>query len=176
MSGSPLAPWQNFYVIVGSAGGALIAIQFVVITLIAATRRRASAETIHAFGTPTVVHLSMALLVSALMCAPWASLGLASGALAITALAGLGYGAVVIRRTRRQTGYRPVFEDWLWYAILPLAAYVALAVAALFLPGAERAAEFAVAASTLALLFIGIHNAWDAVTHMVAGGDPSTGE
>ena len=31
----PLLAWQNFYVIVGSSGGALIGIQFVVMALIA---------------------------------------------------------------------------------------------------------------------------------------------
>jgi hypothetical protein len=32
---TPLAGWENFYVIVGSSAGALIGLQFVVITLIA---------------------------------------------------------------------------------------------------------------------------------------------
>ena len=35
---SLLAAWQNFYVIVGSSAGALIGLQFVVITLIADSR------------------------------------------------------------------------------------------------------------------------------------------
>lgn len=168
-SASPLAAWQNFYVIVGSAGGALIAVQFVVITLIAATRRRTSAETIDAFGTPTVVNLSWTVLVSALMSAPWPSFGPASAALAISGVAGVGYSAVVVRRARRQTGYKPVVEDWLWYAVLPLAAYASLAAAGILLPFATRPASVMAGAATLALLFIGIHNAWDSVTHMVAG-------
>ena len=53
-----LAGWENFYVIVGSAGAALIGIQFVVITLIADMRPRPPADSIGAFGTPTVVHLA----------------------------------------------------------------------------------------------------------------------
>ena len=32
---SPIAAWESFYVIVGSSAGALIGLQFVVITLIA---------------------------------------------------------------------------------------------------------------------------------------------
>jgi len=32
---NPLGTWQNFYVIVGSSAGALIGLQFVVMTLIA---------------------------------------------------------------------------------------------------------------------------------------------
>lgn len=34
-SANALAAWESFYVIVGSSGGALIGLQFVVITLIA---------------------------------------------------------------------------------------------------------------------------------------------
>jgi hypothetical protein len=46
--------------------------------------------------------------------------------------------------------------------------YVALAVAALFLDGSTRAAMFGIAAATLGLLFIGLHNAWDSVTYIVS--------
>jgi hypothetical protein len=41
--------WENFYVIVGSSGAALIGMQFVVIALIANRRALASPEAIHAF-------------------------------------------------------------------------------------------------------------------------------
>jgi len=59
--------WANFDVIVGSSGGALIGLQFVVITLIAGRRQRTQTGAVSAFGTPTVVHLTSALLVSAIM-------------------------------------------------------------------------------------------------------------
>ena len=52
-----LAPWQSFYVIVGSSAAALIGVQFVVMALIANRRTRATAEAIRAFATPNVVHL-----------------------------------------------------------------------------------------------------------------------
>ncbi|HEU5250224.1 MAG TPA: hypothetical protein VFW15_09565, partial [Thermoanaerobaculia bacterium] len=65
-----LSAWESFYVIVGSSAAALIGLQFVVITLIAGMRRRPTPDTIRAFGTPTVVHLAGALLVSAIMSAP----------------------------------------------------------------------------------------------------------
>src|SRR5690242_7025114 len=114
-----LTKWQNFYVIVGPAGAALIGVQFVVVTLIANRSTRPTAESVHAFATPTVVHLGVVLLVSALMTAPWPSFFPASIVLATCGLGGLGYVAVVVRRARRQTRYRPVWEDWLWYAMVP---------------------------------------------------------
>ncbi len=162
-----LSAWENFYVIVGSSGGALIGLQFVVVTIIAALRTRATADTINAFGTPTVVHLTSALLVSAIMSAPWPSLFPASVALAICGLVGLTYGAIAIRRARRQTDYRPVWEDWLWYALLPCGVYATLAVGAVFLRTAPQVAAFVIGGAALGLLLIGIHNAWDTVTHIV---------
>ena len=165
-----LAPWGNFYVIVGSSAAALIGIQFVVIALIANLRHLASADSIRAFGTPTVVHLGVALVVSALMSAPWHSLSRASLALATCGLGGLGYAGLAILRARRQTAYKPVWEDWIWYAALPCGAYAALTVAALLLRATTQAAGFVIGAAALGLLLIGIHNAWDSVTHVVVAG------
>ena len=66
---------------------------------------------------------------------------------------------------RVQTVYRPVFEDWLFHILIPLAAYATLAVSAFVAYTHARPALFLVAAATLLLLFVGIHNAWDAVTY-----------
>ncbi|HYJ48245.1 MAG TPA: hypothetical protein VEV81_16650, partial [Pyrinomonadaceae bacterium] len=74
---------------------------------------------------------------------------------------------IVARRMRRQTAYKPVFEDWLFYALLPFAAYAGLAGSAFTARAYTRTALFLVGASALLLLFTGIHNAWDTVTHLV---------
>ena len=173
---TPLSAWQNFYVIIGSAGASLIGLQFVAIALVGNFRRNPTAETISAFATPSVLHLGGALLVSAVMTAPWLSISAPSVAVTTCGLAGLGYCAIVSRRARRQTGYKPVLEDWLWHAILPGASYGAIALAALFLRTITRPALFAIGAGALGLLFVGIHNAWDTVTYVVVNGshDDST--
>jgi len=72
----------------------------------------------------------------------------------------------VLRRVRRQTDYQPVMEDWLFHTILPLVSYTAILVAAFVLPGDPAPALFVIAAATVLLLFIGIHNAWDNVTYI----------
>jgi hypothetical protein len=164
------AAWVGFYEIVGSCGAALIGVQFVVIALLASRRTLAVADAIHAFSTPTVVHLSAALLVAAIMSAPWPSLMPASAALTLTGVGGLLYGVIVIRRARRQTIYVPVWQDWLWYALAPCALYAALALAGLLLRTMTQLAPFAVAGVALGLLLLGIHNAWDTVTHLVVQG------
>ena len=110
---NPLAAWENFYIIVGSSAGALTGLQFVVIALIAESRARPTPPEIAAFGTPTILHFCAALLVSCLVSAPWPSLALAGLGLAPCGVAGVVYAVVVVRRARRQEGYRPVLEDWL---------------------------------------------------------------
>ncbi|MBI1752625.1 MAG: hypothetical protein HY014_03185 [Acidobacteria bacterium] len=119
-----LAPWQNFYLILASSASALIGIQFVVITLIANRRRPASAESISAFATPTVVQLASALVLSALMSIPWEAVWAVTAALSLCGALGTVYCLGVIRRARRQTYYMPERVDWIWYALLPLAAYL----------------------------------------------------
>ena len=171
----PLSVWQSFYVLVGSSGAALVGIQFVVIALIVNTRKRTNIESVSAFGTPTVVHFGSALTVSAIMSAPWPSLFAASVALALCGIGGLGYAAIIFRRARRQTDYKPVWEDWLWYAILPCGTYAALASAALLLGTTTEVALFVIGGAALSLLLIGIRNSWDTVTHIVVTGPQSDG-
>src|SRR6185295_5650489 len=95
---SALSAWESFYVIVGSSGGALIGLQFVVMALIADTGKRASTASINAFGTPTVLQFVSALVLSAIMSAPWPSSIALSLALGICSLVGLGYAAVAVVR------------------------------------------------------------------------------
>ena len=167
---SPLAAWETFYVIVGSSGAALTGLQFVVIALIAESRTRANARQIDAFGTPTIVHFCAVLLLSAVLSAPWQGLSRVSLALGALGLTGVIYGAIVFLRARNQTGYRPVFEDWLWHAALPLSAYALLLISAILLRSYSHSALFGMGATALLLLFIGIHNAWDTVTFIAVGG------
>jgi hypothetical protein len=164
---SLLTTWENFYVIIGSAAAALTGLMFVVITLIAGARMRRSSGSVAAFGTPTVVHFCAALLVAAILSAPWQALWNAGLLLGLSGLGGVTYVVIVLRRARRQTEYQPVLEDWLWHTVFPLVSYTALVVAAIVLPGNPAPALFVIAAVTVLLLFIGIHNAWDTVTYVV---------
>jgi hypothetical protein len=164
---SELSEWDSFYVIVGSAAGALVGLQFVVMTLIAERPPGRSPETGSAFATPTVMHFSSVLLLSAVLRAPWASIGPVATLWGLVGLTGTLYSVIVARRVRRQTIYRPVLEDWSFHVLLPLAAYAMLALCALAAPFHARGTLFGVGAACLLLLFSGIHNAWDTVTYYV---------
>ncbi len=166
-----LSGWENFYVIVGSSAGALIGLQFVVMTLIADIPTRHNAEQVaqagNAFATPTIIHFSAVLLLSGIMAAPWQSITPVATTWAIMGLAGLVYCGITTRRMRLQQAYKPEFEDWLFHSLLPFVAYAMLAACSLLTTMHVRGALFATAATAMLLLFIGIHNAWDAVTYHV---------
>ena len=163
-----LSGWVNFYVIVGSSAGALIGLQFVVMTLIASKPvARGEAQAGEAFSTPSVVHFAVVLLLAAVGCAPWGAVGVVAVLWGLVGLGGVVYAIVVARRMRAQTAYHPVFEDWLFHVLLPLAAYATLVGAAVAAHSHVRSALFVVGDAALLLLFVGIHNAWDTVTHLV---------
>jgi hypothetical protein len=162
-----LSEWGNFYVIVGSSAGALIGLQFVVMTLVASVPSRAADElAVGAFATPTIVHLSTVLLLAAAAAAPWHTNAVAA-VWGVIGGAGIVYKLIVMRRMRRQSVYRPETYDLIYYLVLPLLAYAALFVTALIAAEHTRAALFSVATEVLVLLFVGIHNAWDSVTYHV---------
>ncbi len=165
-----LAGWHDFYLVTGTAAAALTALQFVTQTMIASTAYRVMdrddpAAGIDAFGSPTVVHFTLALILSAVMCVPWGGYTGLHATLLVLGVGALAYSAVVLRRARRQRSYAPVAEDWVWHVVLPAIAYAGVLVAGLLF-GSAAAPLFVVAAATVLLLCIGIHNSWDTVTFL----------
>ncbi len=171
-----LDTWENFYIIVGSSAGALIGLQFVVLTLIAERPPLRAADAGAAFATPTIVHFGAVLSLSAIVCAPWRGIGTIAALWGFLGICGVVYEVIVARRMRRQTVYRPELEDWLFHVGLPLTAYAILALSSLVASSHTHEALFGIGAVSLLLLFSGIHNAWDAVSYhvLVNKGDADT--
>lgn len=167
------AKWANFYVIVGSAAGALIGLQFVVLTLVGDRPFHGMAEAGAAFGSPTIVHFSVTLFLSALLNAPWRTISIPLVTWGMVGFVGVVYVVVITRRMLRQPAYKPQFEDWLFYSALPMVAYAVLAASS-FVPNRFdfSIALFMVGGSALLLLFVGIHNAWDSVSYHVFVASP----
>lgn len=160
--------WDNFYVIVGSSAGALIGLQFVVITLVSERPHGPDLQQAGAtFGTPTIVHFCMTLALSALFSAPWRTLAGLTLVWGLLGLTGIVYEVIVIRRMLTQVTYKPQFEDWLFHAGLPLVAYAVLGISAWRARSDLNESLWAAAVAALLLLFIGIHNAWDSVTYHI---------
>jgi hypothetical protein len=172
---SALARWANFYVIVGSSAGALTGLQFVVVALIAQAGRTTTKREIRAFGTPTVIHFCAALVISVVMNIPWLAVSHLAASLAVLAIIGLIYSLTVIVHARKST-YQPDAEDWLWYAGLPVLAYVMLGVAAILVWKLAVWSLFLIAALSVLFLFMGIRNSWDTVTYVALKHTQRSGE
>src|SRR2546429_9774829 len=91
MDASPLAGWENFYVIIGSWAGGLTGLTFVVIALIRDAARVQPAG-LHAFVTPTIVHFGAALALAANLSMPHQSVPTLSAGVGVVGPGGLSYG------------------------------------------------------------------------------------
>jgi len=168
-----LSQWESFYVIVGSSAGGLTGLMFVVVALVKESSLPRSPDTINAFGTPNVIHFVAVLFLAAVLSAPWTRLKDPAHVGGATALAGIVYLLVVLRRMLRQTGYKPVLEDWVWHQVLPMIGYAMLFVGAAGMSHEQQWALFLIGAAALLLLFVGIHNAWDTVAYVVGNPEGS---
>ena len=152
--------------IAGSSAGGLTGLTFVVIAL-AADARRVDPIGLHAFVTPIIVHFGTVLALAAFMCVPHQTLLSICLGLGAAGSAGLIYVCTVTSNIRFNLGsYLPVREDWIWNVILPGIAYGGLLTMALSIWLLPDFTLYAVAAISMLLLFIGIHNAWDIAVWM----------
>ena len=176
METSPLAGWDNFYVIIGSSAGGLTGLTFVVIALVRDVMRGVNPTGLGAFVTPTIVHFCGVLTLAAFMSVPHQRIVTLSAGLAVAGVAGLLYGKSIAGHMSAHAGsgqYLPVREDWVFNVILPTIAYALLLVMAVLIWYYPAEALWGVAVATLGLLLIGIRNAWDIAVFMAmtrAGG------
>lgn len=163
----PLLEWGIFYTIIGSVTGALIGLQFVVVTLVANKPNQYLEQAIAAFGTPTIVHFSAVLSLSALLSIPWHVSFFVAVFFAIIALSGMFYMWFVWRRVKEQTVFKLVREDWICHVLLPGLAYIILLLSAFLFPFFMHEILFSISGISLLLLFLGIHNAWDGIVTLL---------
>jgi hypothetical protein len=122
-------------------------LQFVVVALVSERPPLRAADAGAAFGTPNIVHFGAVLLLSAFLLAPWGTITILGALWGLMGVSGVVYAVIVARRMRRQDVYRPVFEDWLCHAVLPVAAYATLALSPLAASSHTRGTLFAVGAA-----------------------------
>ena len=163
-----LADWQGFYVVTGSAGAGLTGLMFVVVALAAdRMQTRGAGEARSIYSSPTVTHFSIVLLIASIMTMPLHRTLSAAICIGATAAIGLTLSGLTGLRMSRLEAYSAVAEDWLGHVVLPLVAYALLLAGACLLSVIQPWALVFVAVAVLALLFTGIHNAWDVALYVV---------
>jgi hypothetical protein len=151
--------WHEFYVLLGTAAAALVALLFVAVSIGAGFLSRDSAGATRTFMSPVIFHYASVLFLSLIALVPThtpISLALAIGAVAAI---GFAYSVVVLVRVIRD----PIGDtaDLLLYGACPAAAYAAALAAAWLLLAHSGASANVLAAALMILLVVNIRNAWD---------------
>ena len=167
--------WDNFYLMIGGAAGALIGLFFVVATLGGRLGREATLRGSALYMTPTVFGLAVVLAVSALTAMPGLTARALGMILLVVSVLGAAQGATVIWRLMRGSApATPHWTDYWCYGVGPTAAYLAIGGAGWAFESEKSWAAHVLAAIMLAGLMLAIRNAWDLVTWLVAshGSEP----
>lgn len=154
-------PWQTFFQLIGSSAAALIGLLFIVATF--TTRREGEdvAVGVRLFLTPTVFHLSMVLVMSAVALAP--PLLPRSAVILVGALGSVIYSGAVALRLLRFDGVAHWSDVW-FYGFAPAALSLGLAASAGVAWSGDGRGVTGLAVLLLGLLGAAIRNGWDLVT------------
>jgi hypothetical protein len=162
MSDLPLQDWRDFYVMIGTASGAIVGASFIVASLASGIKDRALG--IRGFITPTTYHLASVLVGSAILSVPKIDALAAALLLGSGGIAGVAYSIIVVARIWKM----PLdFADWMFYALLPLVAYTALPAAAAMILLDTGSPLYLLAAALILLLIVGMRNAWDMASFLI---------
>lgn len=151
--------WHEFYMLLGTAAAALVALLFVAASIGAGLLSTARGSPTHTYTSPIVFHYTYVLFVSLVALFPidtdW-SLGATVGASAVIALV---YSCCIFVRVMRASAVD--LDDRLSYGASPLVAYAAALAAAVFVFEGSIIGPPLLAGALILLLLINIRNAWD---------------
>jgi hypothetical protein len=157
-----LEHWGEFYLLIGTAAAALVALLFVALSIGAGVI--APSGKTRTYMSPVAFHFAGVLAGSVLALAPSHTTFSLAVLVGIGALGGAAYAAFVIQRLF--TDDVADLADRLCYGLLPLASYVVALISAwMFFTGRAHAADV-LACSLAILLIVNIRNAWDLMLAM----------
>ena len=157
------AGWQTFYQMTAEAAATLTGLMFIVVSLSSGRNSPGNERGVVLFTSPTVFHLTSVLVISALALTPEGESPPPVLLMILWSIGSLIYAAT------RLVGLKQIedpthWSDFWYYGVGPAVTYSALAAAniAAFIHLPHSA--YAVAICLLALLLLGIRNAWDLAT------------
>jgi len=157
-----LAPWHEFYALLGGASATMIALLFVAVSVGAGVFSSTRRAPLRAFLSATVVHFSSILAACLIVLAPIRDWVLFGGLILGAGMLGLVYSALVCRDTVRDGVIKSIdLEDRTWYLALPVVGYLLETASGAALARRYDQGCVALALSMGLLLVIAIHNAWD---------------
>ena len=159
-----LREWHEFYLLLGTAAAALVALLFVAVSIGTGYLTPQRAMGVRTFMSPVVVHFSLILFISLLALAPEGPRWLIPVLVCLTAIVGICISTVVAVRVTRDIYDDVVATDAFAYGIFPAVAYAAILCAAVI--SCPYSPDL-LAGGLLLLLLANIRNAWDLMLTMV---------
>lgn len=157
-----LAPWHEFYGVLGSASATMIGLLFVAASVGSGAFARNRTAGLRMFLSASLVHFGSILAACLIVIAPIDSarvLGMMVGA---GGMFGLAYSCAALRGVVRDGISAKIDrEDRVWYGLMPIVGYACEAVSGLALATRLDLGCEALAASMGVLLVVAVHNAWD---------------
>ena len=151
--------WHEFYMLLGTAAAALVALLFVAASIGAGLISTARGSPTHTYTTPIVFHYTYVLFLSLAALIPINTDWSLAGIIGVSAAIALGYSCYIFRRVLR--GSAIDLDDRLSYGASPLVAYSATLAAAIFVFERSSIGPPLLAGALVLLLLINIRNAWD---------------
>jgi len=157
------AGWQTFYQMTAEAAATLTGLVFVVVTLSSGRRTPVNERGVLLFTSPTVFQLTSVLVISALALIPEGETPPPVLLMIAWSAGGLIYAATRLIGIARINDPSHWSDVW-YYGVGPTATHLGLAVANIAAFVRLPHSAYAVAICLLALLLLGIRNAWDLAT------------
>jgi hypothetical protein len=155
-----LAPWHEFYGLLGTAAAALLALLFVAASIGASVLTTDRAGPTRTYLSPVVFHYCNILFLSLIALIPDLE-PLAFGVTIVLAAAGSVIYSIYILQRLFRDGIADL-ADRFGYGAVPVVTYSAGLVAGCrILTGHSRTSLYVIAAASLLLLLVNVRNAWD---------------
>jgi hypothetical protein len=156
-----IAPWHEFYALLGTAAAALIALLFVAVSISTSvlTPDPESRRNTSTYLSPVVFHYANLLFLSLIALIPTQTSESFAVVIGVAGAGSVIYSIVIALRVHRNS--ISDLADRLCYGAIPALCYAMGPVAALFLLEEKPAGLNVLAGAALLLLVINIRNAWD---------------
>jgi hypothetical protein len=154
-----LKDWHEFYLLIGTAAAALIALLFVAASIGAGFMPPERAGARRTYMSPVIFHFTSILFVSLVVLVPSHPRESHSLLIALNGVVGAVTSAVICARLSRYAGVD--WFDHIGYGAAPVVAYVGMISAAVVLFRNSTVAPDVLAAALVVLLMANIRNAWD---------------
>jgi hypothetical protein len=162
-----LHEWHEFYLLLGTAGAALLALLFVAVSVGIGFLTEQNVKATRLYMSTVVVHFGSVLFVSAIALAPESAAPLTVWVMGLAGLIGTEVAVVTtIQIFGHQDALITMFDRFA-YGVIPAVGQAGIVAAAVMLAAERRWGAEVLAGALLILLLINIRNAWDLVLTLV---------